>query len=239
MGKLMLRVLSSLLLVTCLALALLMPLLSGCGERTLGATTDGGSTVTKTDARSLSTSSDSALRLDAAARTDAAAKKPLPTGPCVLAIRVDDCCCPEVHAASVDKVQSDPCLVAWPPEPADVKACPKTCQAVCDCEPQPPRSRLVEWVEGVGCQLASECETNADCVVAEDTRSCCPCPQVVPQALIAQDSCLRAGPGPHEACATCPPDACAAVGACAGAGTPTCIKPPGVGPTMCRGVHPR
>ena len=117
----------------------------------------------------------------------------LPPNACVIAIRVDSCCTQPLPAFVMDRTR-DPCLVPYPP--TDIPAVCKakwtvSCDNV-DCTWGRPLTRLVEAIPGGSCNWKSECQTDADCVWAEDLRQCCTCGEAYPRSLVAQDPCLLA-----------------------------------------------
>jgi hypothetical protein len=129
------------------------------------------------------------------------------TNPCMIAIRVDDCCT-EPIAALVSEVEKDPCLVPYP-----VRAIPDECQAkwparcsAIDCSFAIPKSRLV-GLTPLGCLFVSECQNDADCELVNNVRHCCTCATAYPRSMIEQDACLMPvtmsaypPPGCNEAC---------------------------------------
>lgn len=169
---------------------------------------------------------------------DARSPDTSPPGECVIAIRTDDCCQLPVPVATA-QVDADPCLVLWPPVyPLDASCrakWPSECDRV-DCRDERPPSRAVERVDGV-CQFVDECQTIDDCVFATNMRVCCPCADVYPPGLVAQDVCLVLEG--QQVPSACLPD-------CTNVQCEMCIPPPVVNCALtpapehrtCRGLWP-
>ncbi|MBW2735967.1 MAG: hypothetical protein JRH20_26580, partial [Deltaproteobacteria bacterium] len=141
-----------------------------------------------------------------------------PLGPCVVAVRIDDCCQPAVPAGA-DEVQNDACLVFWPAMLPLDEACVATWSPACgpgDCITPSPPSRVAARIDGA-CEFADECTAPEDCVFATDMRSCCPCANVYPPSLVAQDACLVNDEA--DAPASCLPD-------CTNVQCEQCMPPP-------------
>ena len=148
--------------------------------------------------------------------TDAAPKRidggplPLPptVQPCVIAVRVDKCCT-AAQPVVAQQLDHDPCLARWPLKPgfqvpAECKAkWTVDCNAI-DCTWMPGKTRLVKAV-GETCEWQSECNSDAECKAAVDTRRCCSCPAGYPGLLLAQEPCLVPVELPASAL---PPPAC-------------------------------
>lgn len=167
---------------------------------------------------------------------------------CVIAYRHptdSQCCCGEHFPALAQEVAADPCLVEtggelWTmPEPE--AACGGACLP-CDCISNPPPSRAVAWT-GERCEFVGECESDADCILATNTRVCCACPEVYPAQLVDTDACLVAGslrgdPNPPVSCAEDCDWQCPMAGDCQGPPTPDCditARLP-MGEMICRGI---
>lgn len=160
------------------------------------------------------------------------------SGPCVVALRIDDCCQPAV-AADAHAVASDPCFVLWPPpqilDPACVARWPAECDRIA-CRLSGPPSRVAARVDGV-CRFVDECAEASDCAYATDMRSCCPCADGYPPDFVAQAPCLVTEG--EDAPASCLPD-------CRGVQCEQCLPPPllqcahGTPPMLsqCRGLWP-
>lgn len=157
---------------------------TACGDRLISVDPDGGAPGRSPD--SATPNPDASLPMPDAPQT---------TPTCVIAIRVDDCCT-VAKAHTQTEVDADPCLVLWPSAvgmPQASMACvakwPKECELV-DCTFSGPPSRVVALKEGT-CQFQDECQSNADCAIATDTKQCCACPLVYPRALLEQGVCLN------------------------------------------------
>jgi hypothetical protein len=133
---------------------------------------------------------------------------------CAVAVRTDSCC-EAAYPEKVWNIASNLCVEYW--FNYGYAAVPQQCRdkwdpqcAYIDCMPAPPPSRVARCDRGA-CEFAIECVDPTDCTVAIDTRSCCPCPTVVPAALLDVDPCLvkypQAGPAPTG----CAPQACPAM----------------------------
>jgi hypothetical protein len=137
---------------------------------------------------------------------------------CVVAIRVDNCCTTAMPAFA-HMVDTDPCLVLWPPPfpiPAQCEAkWPKKCELI-DCAMSAPPSRLAEPVPGGGCKFKDECATDADCGLARDVRQCCSCTAVFPRELINSQACI------HDALINMPPPPGCNAGGCPDLKCKTC-----------------
>ena len=84
-------------------------------------------------------------------------------------------------------------------------------------------SRLAAPDGAGGCRYTDECLSDADCVLAFDTRPCCSCPLSMPVQLVQRDQCLVDAGIPEPV-----PDACNVCfqgpicGACPPVAQPTC-----------------
>jgi hypothetical protein len=131
---------------------------------------------------------------------------------CAVAVRTDNCC-EAAYPELVATIASDPCLELWsaygsvPVPQSCMDAWDPQCAYV-DCMPAPPPSRVARCDQG-HCEFALECNEAASCVLATDVRECCPCPMVMPAALLAVDPCLikQGGTAPQS----CYPQMCPAV----------------------------
>lgn len=139
-------------------------------------------------------------------------------------------CCPMPRPASASEVESDACLVPWPPavdsELAEMcrASSPMNCDAVRCPEIRVPPSRRV-GDEGSGtCGFLDECADDSDCVLAADHRRCCACPTPWPRDLVDAEPCVieDATDVPTDIAATCGAAACPPCGACAPPQPVTC-----------------
>ncbi|MBI5480294.1 MAG: hypothetical protein HY906_15625 [Deltaproteobacteria bacterium] len=133
---------------------------------------------------------------------------------CAVAVRTDNCC-QAAYPELVSAIAADPCLELW--SAYGSLSIPRQCLdkwdpqcAVIDCMPAPPPSRVARCDRGA-CEFAIECVDPTDCTVAIDTRSCCPCPTVVPAQLLDVDRCLVKYPQTGPAPSGCAPQACPAM----------------------------
>ncbi len=121
-------------------------------------------------------------------------------------VRRADVCCSEPEAVRSDALASDPCLQD-PLRPPDVTTCPgaEACHGLSCSYPLSGAawSRLAED-SGDGCAFASECVSDADCLLAVDESICCSCPEAIPRALTARDGCWTpVGGAPAASCNIC------------------------------------
>lgn len=144
---------------------------------------------------------------------------------CVAARRIDDCCQPWI-AVEQEMAQAEPCIVAlgepWPEGRPLALCMPDVDCALVDCAPPAPTSR--EALRGDGaCMFADECETDADCVLALESTSCCACLVSMPKRIVDQALCVTAeGESPDSS--VCGGDDCATVlcAECEAPAEPTC-----------------
>jgi hypothetical protein len=188
------------------------------------------------------TSADAAA--DARSVADLPAERAVTDEDCIVAIRTDICCA-NPFVISRHEIDEDPCIQEYyssAPPPAECLAArrPPSCKYL-DCQFEPPLTRIVGRGRDGTCQFLSECETDDDCVWAEDARECCGCPAYYPRSMLAADRCLAAlEPGsssdcPDSLCAnircvapTCPPQTgkCTANPRQAAAGVKACSASP-------------
>jgi hypothetical protein len=140
---------------------------------------------------------------------------------CVVARRIDECCQPWI-AIDQEVALAEPCLVAlgepWPTEDCTP---PASC-ALVDCALPPPTSREVLRGDGA-CLFTDECMTDADCVLATESTSCCACLGSMPKSIVDQELCITAE-GETPDFAVCGGDSCLTVlcAECEAPAEPTC-----------------
>jgi len=162
---------------------------AGCGSRSIGAA--GGA-----EDGQVASADSTGFALDGGLASFDAGSQPkvdvLTATTCTIAIRVDNCCTQPI-AVRPEQLKSDPCLVPYVYGLKVPKLCrdkwPKMCELVGCTFGQPP-SRLVTVAPGGSCHFKNECETDADCVLANDARKCCSCAQAYPTSMTEEDRCL-------------------------------------------------
>lgn len=150
---------------------------------------------------------------------------------CVAARRIDDCCQPWV-AVEREMALAEPCLVAlgepWPEGRVLALCTPDVNCALVDCAPAPaPTSREVLRGDGA-CMFTDECMTDADCVLATESTSCCACLVSMPKSIVEQELCITAE-GETPDFAVCGGDDCFTVlcAECEAPAEPTCAMDDG------------
>jgi hypothetical protein len=152
---------------------------------------------------------------------------PIADQTCVVAQRIDNCCTPWV-AVSHGEAKADPCLIAlgepWPSSDELLDCQPQVCTDVLCLDPNVPPSRTLFRADGA-CMFGDECQSPADCVLANDVTRCCNCTEAMPKSLVDQEPCL-VPQGQSSASAECNDNGaqCLAVlcAACAEPTEPTC-----------------
>jgi hypothetical protein len=119
---------------------------------------------------------------------------------CAVAVRLDECCS-EARPVMRAMLESDPCLLEYPPNWSRPNGCePIPCPAIV-CE-NTVVSRLSRATPSGLCEFVSECATTSDCTLAADTSGCCVCAESFPKALVETHACLaEAGAANPPACA--------------------------------------
>jgi hypothetical protein len=145
---------------------------------------------------------------------------------CVVARRIDECCQPWL-AVEQAIAQAEPCIVAlgepWPEGRLLAFCMPEENCALVDCAvPSTPTSREVLRGDGA-CLFTDECMTEADCVLAAESTSCCACHVSMPKILVEQELCITTE-GETPDFAVCGGDDCSTVlcAECEAPAEPTC-----------------
>ena len=117
-------------------------------------------------------------------------------GPCVVALRIDDCC-GRYEPLRRAEVEADECLQAVPASTvfgADlVERCMTKAAASCDparCNPPPPAPSRIAVADGAGCRFADECSEDSDCAPGLSIAGCCHCAKPLPAALFELNECV-------------------------------------------------
>lgn len=145
---------------------------------------------------------------------------------CTVVRRVDTCCSTPT-AIVVDDLGESPCEQS-PFRAADVQACPaaQSCQGTA-CSNELFGASWTRLAESSGgqCEFASECETDADCILATNESICCSCPEAIPSRLPSNDPCwVPVGQQAPPNCAACQEVLACSACPSAAAAVPRCVR---------------
>lgn len=138
-------------------------------------------------------------------------------GECVVATRLDACCFEPLPVRRAELAE-DACLVELTDlgrarldgTDADCGARSECLGVLCGLIPTTPRTAAPSAAGE--CQLVDECETDADCVIADDASLCCSCTQGYPRSVVEAASCIGSSDASTaDACSSICTTACEAV----------------------------